>query len=409
MFQRRIPEWLRHAPTPGIRGFAILAGIESAARGFLTSVFPIVMYRTFGDAERVSEIYILIGIASFAAALMTPYLSRFVARRWLYTSGAALMLASGLGAAFGGPWPTAIGLAGHTVATVVVTVCFNAYVMDYIQRSTLGECETQRLFYSAAAWTIGPYLGIWLMNQWAPAPFVASAAAALVMMAAFWIMRLGNGKVIVRAKRPAANPLAYLPRFMEQPRLVAGWLFAVIRSCGWWVYVVYLPIFAVESGYSDQLGGLIVSVTNGFLFLAPLMLRWTRTANVRRALIVGFAGSGAAFVAATLNAEVPALTIALLMGGALFLVLLDMCAGLPFLMAVKPSERTEMSAVYATFRDVSGLVTPGVARIVLAFGPLVFVFAAAGVGLGLATLIAAKLHPRLGASRAAATRSAPAD
>ena len=31
---------------------------------------------------------------------------------------------------------------------------------------------------------------------------------------------------------------------------------------------------------------------------------------------------------------------------------------MPFLMAVKPSERTEMSAVYSSFRDVSGILTP---------------------------------------------------
>jgi len=37
-----------------------------------------------------------------------------------------------------------------TVATVVATVCFNAYVMDYIKRPALGACETLMLFYSGA-------------------------------------------------------------------------------------------------------------------------------------------------------------------------------------------------------------------------------------------------------------------
>ena len=32
----------------------------------------------------------------------------------------------------------------------------------------------------------------------------------------------------------SGNPLAFLDRFFRQPRLIAGWLFAVIRSCGWW-------------------------------------------------------------------------------------------------------------------------------------------------------------------------------
>ena len=43
MFERRIPEWLRHAPAPSVRGFAILAGFEAVVRGMLVSVFPVAM------------------------------------------------------------------------------------------------------------------------------------------------------------------------------------------------------------------------------------------------------------------------------------------------------------------------------------------------------------------------------
>ena len=75
-----------------------------------------------------------------------------------------------------------------------------------------------------------------------------SGVAAAAMLGAFIFLRLGNGKQITRAQRAPVNPLAFLGRFLRQPRLIAGWLFAVIRSCGWWAYVVYLPIFAVENG-----------------------------------------------------------------------------------------------------------------------------------------------------------------
>jgi ACDE family multidrug resistance protein len=80
-------------------------------------------------------------------------------------------------------------------------------------------------------------------------------------------------------------------------------------------------------------------------------------------------------------------------------MLLDMCGGLPFLMAVKPSERTEMSAVYATYRDVSGVVTPGVARLVLTVAPLPMVFAVTALGFIGSLVISARLHPRLGLPR----------
>lgn len=373
----------------------MLAAAESAARGMLISVFPIVMYRAFGDAETVSEVYLLAGILSLLTALITPWVSRFIARRWLYTLAASGMICGAGIAAWGGVWFASSGLVLMTVSVVVLTICFNAYVMDYIRRSALGTCETLRLFYSGAAWTAGPFLGVKLMDWWMPAPFIVSAAASIVLLVVFWVLRLGNGKLITRARRRPPNPLAFLPRFVKQPRLIAGWVFAVVRSCGWWVYVVYLPIYAVESGFSDQLGGAVLSISNGFLFLTPLMLKWMR-GRVRRAVRVGFWGSGLCFLGASLLAISPGSTIVLLVFASFFLILLDVSGGLPFLMAVKPSERTEMSAVYSTFRDVSGVVAPGTARMVLLVAPLSTVFAVMALGLFATALLATRLHPRLG-------------
>jgi hypothetical protein len=79
-------------------------------------------------------------------------------------------------------------------------------------------------------------------------------------------------------------------------------------------------------------------------------------------------------------------------------------------MAVKPSERTEMSAIYSSFRDVSGIATPGMAWLVLLVAPISGIFAVAGVASLIAWGIAGFLHPRLGANRlAVAPRPGPAD
>jgi MFS family permease len=396
MLQRRIPDWVRHAPVPGIRGFALLAGMESTARAFLVSVLPIVMYRSFKDAETVSEIYFVIGIFSFLASLFTPWLARSVPRRYLYTAGVVGLIVGATFPIAGGTWFVSIGLMLMTVGTVVISICLNAYVMDYVSRSSLGECETKRLFYSGAAWAIGPFFGIWIMDIWQPAPFVLSIIAAFVLLCTFWFLRLGDGKMIARAKQQAPSPLSFLGRFLKQPRLMTGWLYAVIRSSGWWVYVVYLPIYAVENGYSEQTGGITLSLTNSLLLISPLMLRWIR-GRVRYAVLVGFIGGGVAFLAATVFSGMPIAAIVLLIIGSLFLILLDICGGLPFLMAVRSFERTEMSSVYSTYRDVSGVITPGLARLVLLVAPLPGVFAAMAIGLFAAAGLATTIHPRLGA------------
>jgi ACDE family multidrug resistance protein len=400
MFERRIPEWLRHAPAPSLRGFAVLAGVEAVARGILVSVFPLSMYAVLGDAKAVSEVYFLVGLLSLVTGLLVPWLNRLVPRRWLYAGAALLFLAGALSGMAGGGGIVA-ALALISVATVSLFVCLNAYVLDFVERTELGRCETLRLFYSALGWTIGPVAGVTLMKWWAPAPFAVSALAAFALLVIFLVLRLGNGKLITRARRPAANPLRYLGRFFVQPRLVVGWLFAVVRSCGWWIYVVYAPIYAVESGLDEQTGGIMLSVTNGVLFLAPVMLRWMQRRTVRAAVRTGFAATAVLFVAGWALSAVPVWALVALFLGSCFLILLDICGGLPFLMAVKPSERTEMSAVYSSFRDVSGILTPGAAWLVLLVSPLAGVFVVGGAALGVCWVLAGTLHPRLGSRRLA--------
>lgn len=390
---------MRHAPAPSIRGFAMLSGIESVARGILISVFPLIMYRVFLDAAIVSKIYFLIGFGSLISGLMVPWFTRFIPRRWMFTIGALLFVSSTVFAIKGGQTFTALALLFNTVGTVTIFVCFNAYVLDYVAKVELGRCETLRMFYSALAWCGGPVCGVWLLSWWEPAPFIVSAVAMITFLTIFWILRLGNGKLITKAKGPAPNPFFFLRQFFSQPRLVAGWIFAVLRSCGWWVYVVYLPIYAVENGLNEQTGGIALSLTNGMLFSTPLMLRWMQRHSVRHAVRIGFFASGAAYIMATLTAVFPWPTVALLFLGSVFLILLDICGGLPFLLAVKPSERTEMSAIYSGYRDVSGILSPGVAWLVLLIAPLSGVFAVAGAGLIAAGVVAGKLHPRLGMNR----------
>ncbi len=399
MYGNRNPVVVDQIPIPGIKAFAVLAALESAARGILVSVLPIAMYQVYADARLVSEVYFAIGIMSLIMALIVPWISRFIPRRWLYSIAILAYIGGAVVCSFSDTWIFASGLGLMTLAVVTITVCFNAYVMDYISRRKLGEVETLRLFYSGAAWSIGPFLGIWLMGLWKPAPFILAGIAAACLLLVFWKLRLGNGKAIHKARSKPPNPFAYLHRFIRQPRLISGWTFAVMRSCAWWVYVVYLPIYAVENGFSEQLGGILLSLTNGLLFLTPLMLKFM-AGRIRKTILLGFSCSGILFWMASLDFSNAMLSIVTLVAASLFLILLDMSAGLPFLMAVRPSERTEMSAVYSTYRDVSGVLTPGVASLILIVAPLQTIFAATAVSLFSCSYLATKLHPRLGSKRA---------
>jgi hypothetical protein len=292
-----------------------------------------------------------------------------------------------------------LALICNAMATVTIFVCLNAYVLDYVDRANLGRSQSTQMVYAAAPWAIGPMAGVWLYHQGHALPFIASGGFAFVLLVSFWVLRLGNGKQITRAKRPAVNPLGYLGRFFSQPRLIAGWMFAVMRSCGWWVYVVYLPIFCIEAGLGDKVGGIALSITNASLFAAPALNRLARRLSVRRSVRFAFGACGALFLLAGLLSFLPWASVALIMAASVFLVTLDVVGGLPFLMSVKPSERTEMSAVYSSFRDVSSILTPGAAWLVLWVAPLPGIFVAAGAGLLASWAVAGRLHPRLGVER----------
>ena len=402
MITPRAPIYLTHAPTPKISDFALLSALEACIRASLLSVMPLVIYRAVDDAAIVSRVYLLVGVASMCCGLMVPFAARWIPRRWMMTLGCAFYAAGILVALGGGPAAKPVVLLFNAVGTVTFTICLNAYVLDYINRIELGRNETMRMVYSAVPWSVGPILGVTLLNWWEPAPFLLAGGFVLVLVVAFWRLRLGNGRQITRARAPTPNPLAYLGRFAAQPRLIAGWFFAVMRSCGWWVYIVYLPIFCIEAGLGDRIGAVALSLSNGLLFVTPLMLRRVRRVGVRRSVRLGFGVAASLFMLGFLMSGWPLLTVGCIMVGSVALVLLDVCGGLPFLMAVRPAERTEMVAVYATFRDASGIATPAVSSVILLVAPVSAVFAACGIGLAVGYMVAGRLHPRLGLPRTVA-------
>lgn len=399
MALRYIPLHLKHPTTPKITHFAMLSGLEAIVRGTLISTIPIAVYDAFGTARDLSTVYLFAGVITLFWGLLVPRLTQTLPRRWVYSMGCLFYV---LGMALyivGAQWSVVLGILVMAMATVTTFVCLNAYVLDYVPRADLGRTQSQQMVFAAVPWAVGPLTGVWLRHVWAPLPFLVAGFFALVLLTVFWLLRLGNGKQIARAKGPAVNPLAYLGRFFVQPRLIIGWLFAVFRSCGWWVYVVYVPIFCIESGLGDKLGGVMLSVTNATLLLSPLMARLARRLTVRRTVRGALFYCAGAFTLATALSPWPYLALGSMFVASFGLVMLDVVGGLPFLMSVKPSERAEMAAVYSSFRDVSGILTPGAAYLVLLVFPLAGIFAASGSAFALAWWLASYLHPRLGAER----------
>ena len=398
--QLRRPVYLKRMGVPGAEAFAVLFALESLSRALLATVLPLEALRLLGDASGVSMLFFCVSLGALFASLLVPWLVARTARRWVYAGGmvglglAPLLM---LGASLEG---LALGMLLRAVGVVAMAVCLNLYILDFIAKKDMNRSEPLRLFYSAAAWCAGPFLGVWLAEAFGrPTPFLLAGATAFATLAYFCFLRITDNPAVVQRAGPTPSPLVYLPRFFAQPRLTLAWLLSAGRNIWWVVFFIYTPIYAVESGLGETVGAAIVSCGTGFLFLMPFFGGLVRRHGLRRVFVVGF-GLAAVLTLALLPVwELPWIAAACLICAALGMISIDAGGNLLFLFAVRRHERAEMTTVYSTYRDLADVAPPGILSVLLRFFDLSVVFLLAGLGaMGLAAL-SARIHPRLGRER----------
>jgi hypothetical protein len=84
----------------------------------------------------------------------------------------------------------------------------------------------------------------------------------------------------------------------------------------------------------------------------------------------------------------------LLLGGTIGTSALDGVGGIPFLRAVRPHERAQMTAVYRSYIDFSDLIPSFIYSFALLVFPLGIVFTLLGLGLSVIALVAWAYLPR---------------
>lgn len=379
----RHPIWLQAVGAPGATSFALLFTLESLTRAIIASVIPLQVLLLVGSPEGVSLVYFVVSGLGLLLNFSVPLLVRLISRRFTYSLGALASTAAALlfaGETLGG---SALAMLLRVFGTACFAICLNLYILDYMKGRELNRMEPMRLFFAAAAWTVGPGLGVLLWSRVGhAAPFLVSAGSAAVLLGYFWFLRASDNRAIVRARSPAPNPFRNVRLFFAQPRLRLGWLIAFLRSAWWMMFFIYTPIFAVEAGLGAELGGLMVSAGNGLLFLAPAIGRIVERKGVRWTIVVAFLLGGGMTLAAALMAVIePALAAVLLVVAAIAAVALDVSGNLPFLRSVRPSQRAGMTTVFVTYRDFSEVAPPGVFGLILTVLPLPFVFVASALSL----------------------------
>ena len=381
--------------------FLVLFTLDVACRALLLTIVPQQAYQLLGSAQLVTLVYLSASLGGLAASLAVPMaLSRWSRRKVVTVSVVAnglccVLLASGRADGL------VAALVLQTLATSTIEIVVNLYLLENVARRDLNRFEPRRLLFAGISFVVGPWLGVALHHRVAEGLTYLVAGLLLTIYLLYFLLLTADGPRggNLRRASPAAastvSPLSYVRRFAGQPRLVLAWILAIGRY-GWWLmYFVYTPILVAHFGYGPEVGGLLVSVGQLPMLAIGAWAMLGRRYGLRRLLVLGYAGCGIATLAVGTMTGWPVVAMACICLASLFATMIDGAGNVPFLRAVRPLERSGMTAVFMTFRHVGSLAPSAIYLGVLAIAPLPFVYVTSGlIALAMAGL-SLKLPRRL--------------
>jgi len=352
-------------------GFFLL---QNLPRGMLLSVIPLQTLSLMGNVQDASTLLFAVSIGGILAALTLPAVIRRIGVYPAFLISCLAMVISAILMAIEQVWIFSIGLFCHAFAIASAEVTLTLYVLAKIRRNEMTSFEPLRVLFTVLALTAGPFLGVYFEARiFHELPFLLCGLLMLVAIACFRVLKLQEIS-IPASKSGGINPLKYLFKYFRQPRLRLAYGLVLARSCWWTMFIIYTPIYATESGLGELTGAAIVSVGTAWTLSVPLWGWIARQYGVRRLLTVGFITNSLLSFLVYLVSDVPLIASVLLIFCALGATMLDGVGNVLFFRAVRSSERSEMTAVFVTYRDTGQIVTPGLYAMLLNYFALPVVF-----------------------------------
>ncbi len=374
--------WIKALTHPGAWMFAILWMLESFARSSIAAVSPVVAFDLAGGARNMTFMFTVAGGVSIISSFAIPYLVFWLKPTKTYRTGAIFVGLAPLIMAFGSIEMFFIGLLLRVFALNCLAIGLSLFIMGYIHKRDMGRSEPLRMFLAAIPWTIGPSLGTWLYDDYGMwPPFILAAGMGGLIVLYVSLVKIDEKPLLKAAPARPANPIGFIPRYVRQPRLRLAYLLVFGRESWWWMFYLYTPVYAEQSGLGLMTGAIVLSIGSALVFFANQWGWVMRRIGMRRHLMTGFIGCGICVIAAGLMIDDPWITIGLILLSAIFLTSSEAAGNIPFLRAVKARERTEMTMVYGTYRDVIALTIPGIYTVLLSFFDLSSVFVSTGIML----------------------------
>lgn len=371
-----------------------LGAIEGFARAVLTGVIPLAALEALGSKQAVSYAFAGGAVITLLFTLNVGALERRLQRRWVMSLSAGFLFAAVVvfAVADGPLFALAIGL--RSAEASMFSVCLSLYIMDYIGKADLRTTESQRIVYTGAAWLAGPAFGVWMWGRgFESGPFLVSGLATAGFVAYFWRLRWHRHAVLLTPTKSPSNPLRNIVRFFGQRHLRIAYAITVSRAVFWSALFVYGPLYVVEAGLPTWVAGGMLSLASGMLFISPFVRRAAERLGTRAVIIASFAViAGCMLGLATLRTARP-IGVAFWLGGAAGGAALDVLGNIPFMRMVRPRERTAMTTVFSTWRELSFLLTPLIAVAAIALGSFRLLYVTLAV-MGLGAAAATSFLPR---------------
>ncbi|NKB60136.1 MAG: MFS transporter [Alphaproteobacteria bacterium] len=403
-----MPRFLESLARPGYAAILAMFTLDTVARAILITVVPLQAYALLADVQHVSLLYFAASAVGLCATLSVPWLVQALNRQGALAIGTGCLVLAVLCFSLEQLWALALGLVLQMYGGAAITICLNLYVLENISKFALTRFEPNRMLLAGIGWMAGPVLGVFLASHVAPwLPFLLSGGVSLLLLLYLQVIGGLAAPVNLDVVRARTNPARFIPRFFAQPRLALAWLLSVGRAAWWNMFYIYAPIYAVATGLGEEAGGVISSVGSAGLFTVMFWGWVGRRKGIRWVLVLGYAATAVTTALAGATMGWPLLGAALLVASAFAASIADGPGNVPFLRAVHPYERAEMTSVYSTYRESARLAMPAFNSVLLLLFPLPAVFVASGATMLALAQVARFLPRRFGRERPAADPTNP--
>jgi ACDE family multidrug resistance protein len=259
MFEKR-PTGLQAFSGDSGKPLAKLNAFEGFARSLLVGVIPLLALEALGSKEAVTQAYLFASVLTLMITLNFATLERWLQRRWVVTLAGFFMIIAAVVFLLAKGLVIAVAIGLQSAAASLFSVCLSLYIMDYVGKRDLINSESRRLLYTGMAWLVGPTLGIWLWRETLPwTPFALAMTASTLMLGFFWYLRLGQNRVIRKARKHPINPLKIISRYFQQPALRIAYVITLSRAIFWMSLFIYGPIYVIEAGLPTWMAGGLLS------------------------------------------------------------------------------------------------------------------------------------------------------